>query len=298
MSAHPTWTAETLDLRPDLGYVPEFERIYRRIKEEELPRYQARFKDWLNERLIYDIAHFKTALDNQETQIEESIETINHSLQGIRFNQQPETFIQLTHAKTRDGAIRDFKQMLREAMPDPGKLAQGDEQELEACFLRIRAIIEALSADEAWRKKVTDVRNWLEFAASERYRADEVERQYYEDSQSLSGGEKAKLAYTILASAIAYQFGIRSEGQRRRSFRFAVVDEAFSKVDPANAIYAMELFKQLDLQLMVVTPLDKINLAEPYIQTVHYVQNREKRNSEVFDLTLAALKEAQRQAEG
>jgi uncharacterized protein YPO0396 len=134
------------------------------------------------------------------------------------------------------------------------------------------------------------VRNWLEFAASERYRADEQERQYYEDSQSLSGGEKAKLAYTILASAIAYQFGIRSEGQQRRSFRFAVVDEAFSKVDPANAIYAMELFKQLDLQLMVVTPLDKINLAEPYIHTVHYVQNREKRNSEVFDVGVEVVR--------
>ena len=293
LEAHPNWTAETLDLRAELGYLPEFERIFRRIKEEELPRYRARFKEWLNERLIYDIASFKTALDNRETKIEESIETINSSLRGIRFNDNPETFIQLTHAKTRDMAIRDFKQMLREAMPDLGKLAQGDEAELEACFLRIRRIIEELSANENWRRKVTDVRNWLEFAASERYRADEQERQYYEDSQSLSGGEKAKLAYTILASAIAYQFGIRSEGQQRRSFRFAVVDEAFSKVDPANAIYAMELFKQLDLQLMVVTPLDKINLAEPYIHTVHYVQNREKRNSEVFDVGVEVVRKGE-----
>ena len=295
LEAHPNWTAETLDLRAELSYLPEFERIFRRIEQEELPRYQARFKEWLNERLIYDIANFKTALDNREAQIEESIETINHSLRGIRFNDNPETFIQLTHAKTRDLAIRDFKQMLREALPDLGKLAQGDEAELEACFLRIRRIIEELSANENWRRKVTDVRNWLEFAASERYRADEQERQYYEDSQSLSGGEKAKLAYTILASAIAYQFGIRSEGQQRRSFRFAVVDEAFSKVDPANAIYAMELFKQLDLQLMVVTPLDKINLAEPYIHTVHYVQNREKRNSEVFDVGVEVVRKREPQ---
>ncbi len=291
LEAHPTWTAETLDLQAQVSYFPEFERLFVRIKEEELPRYQGRFKEWLNERLIYDIANFKTALDNRETQIEESIATINGSLRGIRFNDTPETFIQLTYARTRDTAIRDFKQMLREAMPDPGKLAQGDETELEASFLRIRRIIEELSAHEGWRRKVTDVRNWLEFAASERYRADDQERQYYEDSQSLSGGEKAKLAYTILASAIAYQFGIQTQRHRSRSFRFAVVDEAFSKVDPANAIYAMELFKQLDLQLMVVTPLDKIQLAEPYIHTVHYVQNREKRNSEVFDVEISVLRE-------
>ena len=133
---------------------------------------------------------------------------------------------------------------------------------------------------------VTDVRNWLEFAAIERFRADDRERQYYVDSQSLSGGEKAKLAYTILASAIAYQFGIRNDNHRRRSLRFVVIDEAFSKVDPDNALYAMELFQQLNLQLMVVTPLDKINVAEPFIHTVHYVLNRDKRTSEVYDFPI------------
>ena len=176
--------------------------------------------------------------------------------------------------------------MLKDAMPDPAKLIQGDELELEKSFKRIQKIIEELSNNESWRKKVTDVRNWLEFAAIERFRADDTERQYYMDSQSLSGGEKAKLAYTILASAIAYQFGIRNENNHRKSFRFAVVDEAFSKVDPENSIYAMELFKQLNLQLMVVTPLDKINLAEPYIHAVHFVQNKNKKNSEVFDLPM------------
>ncbi len=62
----------------------------------------------------------------------------------------------------------------------------------------------------------------------------------YEDSQSLSGGEKAKLAYTILASTTAFQFGIREAETRPRSFRFVILDEAFSKVDPDNAAYAME----------------------------------------------------------
>ncbi|HHC25619.1 MAG TPA: hypothetical protein ENK58_09485, partial [Desulfobacterales bacterium] len=112
------------------------------------------------------------------------------------------------------------------------------------------------------------------------------QKQYYEDSQSLSGGEKAKLAYTILASAIAYQFGIRQRHINLKSFRFVVVDEAFSKVDPDNALYAMELFKRLNLQLMLVTPLDKINLAEKYIHAVHYVENKFQRDSAIYDLTI------------
>jgi uncharacterized protein YPO0396 len=236
--------------------------------------------------LIFDIANFKTSLENKEVQILESIDEINESLGDINFNSKPLTYIQLDVHQTRDNSVRDFKQMLKDAMPDPAKLVQGDDVELEKSFKRIQKIIEELSNNESWRKKVTDVRNWLEFAAIERYRADDLERQYYQDSQSLSGGEKAKLAYTILASAIAYQFGIRNTNNERRSFRFAVVDEAFSKVDPENSVYAMELFKQLNLQLMVVTPLDKINLAEPYIHSVHFVQNVNKKNSEVFDLPM------------
>jgi uncharacterized protein YPO0396 len=286
LEKYPNWMAETVNLGTDIKYLKEFELIYNKIQTEELPKYEKRFKDWLNERLIFDIANFKTSLENKEVQILESIDEINESLNDINFNTKPLTYIQLDVHKSRDNAIRDFKEMLKDAMPNPAKLVQGDAVELEKSFKRIQKIIEELSDNEPWRKKVTDVRNWLEFAAIERYRADNSERQYYQDSQSLSGGEKAKLAYTILASAIAYQFGIRNENSDKRSFRFAVVDEAFSKVDPENSVYAMELFKQLNLQLMVVTPLDKINLAEPYIHSVHFVQNNNKKNSEVFDLPM------------
>ncbi len=295
LEKYPNWMAETIDLGTDRKYLKEFELIYNKIQKEDLPKYQKRFKDWLNERLIFDIANFKTSLENKEVQILDSIDEINQSLGGINFNSKPLTYIQLEVHKTRDNAVRDFKQMLKDAMPDPAKLVQGDEVELEKSFKRIQKIIEELSNSENWRKKVTDVRNWLEFAAIERYEADDSERQYYQDSQSLSGGEKAKLAYTILASAIAYQFGIRNSNSNRRSFRFAVVDEAFSKVDPENSVYAMELFKQLNLQLMVVTPLDKINLAEPYIHSVHFVQNNNKKNSEVFDLPME-IYQAQKEA--
>jgi len=263
LAKYPNWTADTINFQPDIKYLKEFKTLYDKIRQEDLPKHQKRFKDWLNERLIFDIANFKTSLENKEVQILESVEEINSSLKDIHFNSTPQTYIQLDIHKTRDIAVREFKEMLKDAMPDPAKLIQGDEIELEKSFKRIKKIIEELTHNEPWRKKVTDVRNWLEFAAIERFRADNQQRQYYVDSQSLSGGEKAKLAYTILASAIAYQFGIRSHNSHRKSFRFAVVDEAFSKVDPENSIYAMELFKQLNLQLMVVTPLDKINLAEP-----------------------------------
>jgi len=48
----------------------------------------------------------------------------------------------------------------------------------------------------------------------------------------------------------------------------------------------MEFCAQLNLQILVVTPLDKINIAEPYINAVHFVEIKNKKNSIVYNLTM------------
>lgn len=283
---YPDWTADTVNLEPDVSYLNEYRAIYDRIRAEDLPKYKQRFKQYMNKQMAYDVINFREMFHRRIREIRESIREINQSLKEIDYNTNPGTYIMLTEKNENDIRIRDFKEKLEKAIPDVAKLAREDEQELEFAFNNIRELIEKLSDEAAWRAYVTDVRNWLKFAAEEKYRADDAQKQYYEDSQSLSGGEKAKLAYTVLASAIAYQFGIQRE-HNLKSFRFVVVDEAFSKVDPENSVYAMELFKRLNLQLMLVTPLDKINLVEKYIHAVHYVENKQQRESSVYDLTMA-----------
>ncbi len=75
-----------------------------------------------------------------------------------------------------------------------------------------------------------------------------------------------------------------------------MVDEAFSRVDPENATYAMELFRTLQLQLMVVTPLDKINIrVEDYVRAVHYVELRDRKRSAVYTMTLEVYRDRKRE---
>ncbi len=283
---YPDWTAETINLQQDTSYLNEYRAIHDRIESEDLPRHKERFKQHMNKQMANDIINFKALFDHRVVEIKANVSEINEALKEIDYNTHPGTYIRLAEKDENDVRIRDFKEMLLKAIPDAVKFADEDEQELEFSFNNIKALTEKLSGESDWRRYVTDVRNWLKFAAEENYREDDKQKQYYEDSQSLSGGEKAKLAYTILASAIAYQFGIRQRHINLKSFRFVVVDEAFSKVDPDNALYAMELFKRLNLQLMLVTPLDKINLAEKYIHAVHYVENKFQRDSAIYDLTI------------
>src|SRR5258707_8278679 len=108
------------------------------------------------------------------------------------------------------------------------------------------------------------------------------------DGRGEDGIGELRLLPTGLASAIAYQYGLDQQEERKQAFRFVVIDEAFVRSDEMTARYAMELFKQLDLQLLVVTPLDKIHVIEPYITACHYVTNNQEENdSKVYNFTMS-----------
>ncbi len=269
----------------------EYRRHYERIQHDDLPKYRNQFKALLNEKVVTDIGSFKAVLDQQEEEIRDSIAHLNDSLRAIDYTDS--TYIQLNCEHTHDTAVKEFRNQLRDCLPDVGQARTPEAN--EQSFQRIRMLLQRFEDDASWTNKVTNVRNWLDFSASELYRENDTQKNYYSDSSGKSGGQKAKLAYTILASAIAYQYGLDQERGRERTFRFVVVDEAFSKSDERNARYAMELFQQLDLQVLVVTPLDKIHVAERYISACHFVTNNEEENdSKVYNLTSAQYKEYRR----
>jgi uncharacterized protein YPO0396 len=130
------------------------------------------------------------------------------------------------------------------------------------------------------------VRNWFIFSASERCREDDTEYEHYTDSGGKSGGQKEKLAYTILAASLAYQFKLEWGAARSKTFRFAVIDEAFGRGTGESTRFALELFRRLGLQLLVVTPLQKIHVIEPYVAAVGFVDNPTQQYSRLQTLTI------------
>ena len=275
-SAYPE---ETVDVDPSTDAIDDFNTMLEKVKDDDLPRFEDEFRTLLNSKILEHIVVFQADLEGRQNDIKESIGALNESLRSIDYT--PTTYIELQHSDNRDPEIREFKAMLRSCFADVGQ-----PEASEASFGHIRALIERFETDERWTRKVTDVRNWLDFAASENYRVDDTERHYYSDSSGKSGGQKAKLAYTILASAIAYQFGLGHAHTTSKSLRFVVIDEAFDRNDERNARYAMELFKKLGLQLLVVTPENKIHIVEPYISVCHFVKNSlEENDSEVYNLS-------------
>lgn len=288
-----TFPAETAEVDASLEALGEFEAMLQTLQEQDLPRHEQRFKQLLNEGTINSVALFQNQLDKERQQIAKKIETINGSLRQIEYN--PGTYIELVMDKTQDPEVREFQQDLRQCL---AHTLEESELYNEAKFLQVKGLIDRFNGreglidlDRRWTRKVTDVRNWFSFSASERWQEDGSEREFYSDASGKSGGQKEKLAYTILASALAYQFGLEWGAVQSRSFRFVVIDEAFGKGSDESTRYGLELFKKLHLQLLIVTPLQKIHVIEDYIRSVHYVHNEGGANSVLRNLTLEEYRE-------
>ena len=284
------YPADSSDFDATIESAPDFRQLLERLVADDLPRHEAQFRRLLNEETIREIANFQSQLNRQTDDIRDRIDDINTSLVQIDFN--PGRYIALEPADTDDPEVRDFRRELR-ACTEGTLTSTDDPAAIETKFLQIRGLIERFQGregtaeiDHKWTAKVTDVRNWFVFAASERYREDGTEHEHYSDSSGKSGGQKEKLAYTVLAASLAYQFGLEPGDVRSRSFRFVVIDEAFGRGSDESARFGLELFAKLNLQLLVVTPMQKIHVIEPFVRNVGFVENPADMDSRLRNLTI------------
>jgi uncharacterized protein YPO0396 len=295
MSFKDLFKLETAEFDASIEADFEYRTLLAQLRRDDLPQFEARFKELLNVNTINEIANFNAQLSRERETIRERIERINLSLTQIDYN--PGRYIELECQLNPDIEIRDFQRDLR-ACTEGAISGSEDAQYSEAKFIQVKDIIDRFRGrngtaelDKRWTAKVSDVRNWFAFGAAERWRHDHQEFDHYSDSGGKSGGQKEKLAYTILAASLAYQFGLEWGAVRSRSFRFVVIDEAFGRGSDESAQYGLQLFAQLNLQLLIVTPLQKIHIIEPFVSSVGFVHNEQGRDSKLRTLTIEAYRE-------
>ena len=272
---------ESIEARSE--YLLKFEKLV----SEDLKKHEDRFKEELNKNTINSIAVFDSQLEKHEKDIKQKIKTINQHLHEIVYNATQGTYITIQMDATPDKDVRLFKEELKKCYTH--SFSNNSELYTEEKYEQVKRILDRFASadgiDKEWTSRATDVRQWFEFNASERYASDDTEKEFYEGSGGKSGGQKEKLAYTILASALAYQFGMQFGEVKSRSFRFVVIDEAFGRGSDESTRYGLELFKKLNLQLLIVTPLQKIHIIEGHANSFHFVSNKDGNNSQVSNFS-------------
>jgi uncharacterized protein YPO0396 len=285
-----SYKIDAQEVDASMNAAEEYRKMLIRLESDDLPSFQAKFKVLLNENTIREIVGFQSQLFRERKTIQERIESINRSLRAIDYTHGH--YIRLEAEPETDHEIHAFHQELR-VCTEGALTGSEDNSYSEAKFLQVKSIIEKFQGrpgqtehDARWTHKVTDVRNWFTFAASERWRENDAEYRHYADSDGQSGGQKEKLAYTVLAASLAYQFGLERASARSRSFRLVVIDEAFGRGSDESAEFGLKLFGSLGLQLLIVTPLQKIHVIEPFVANVGFVHNEDGRLSMLRNLTI------------
>lgn len=275
-----------------LEFISEYQKFLARLEKDNLPKFEKKFNDYLQETITNKVGDFRMFFENWSDSIKENIRHLNDSLKEIDFKNKPQTYIQLVAPNKINDEVKEFKNLLNAAIPNIREVDASIDGRKNHFYNNIEPLISKLDKEE-WRKKVMDVRLWFSYKAEEFYKENNHKFKTYENMGQLSGGEKAQLTYTILGSAIAYQFGLTNynQGLEPKSFRFIAIDEAFKAQDEDKARYLITLCKQLHLQLLVVTPSDNIHIVENDISFVHFVERKEERHSWLYDMPIEQFKE-------
>ncbi len=280
---------DVAEMDTSVDSLDQFRELRDKIDGDDLPRFEQRFRDDLHKQSINEIAALQAELDNAQQMYRDRVATINDSVSSIEYN--PGRYIRLQADPSPNVEVKDFRQQMRDCTA--GATSADADRYSEAKFAQVKQLVERFrgrpdftEADRRWTRLVTDVRNWLQFSASERWRDTDAEHEHYAGSGGKSGGQKEKLAYTVLAASLAYQFGLSWGRAASGNFQFVVIDEAFGRGSDESTRFALDLFDRLRMQLLVITPKQKIGVIAPYVSSIGVADNPDGDHSRIHTLTI------------
>lgn len=275
-----TWEAESEGLDPTMASYDEFDAKLTRLQVDDLPRFEEKFKELLNEQSNQHIALLSDRLEQERRDISDRMDVVNESLRQAEYNEGTHLAIEVEEITPPEA--QELKAELRAALSHSLSM---DDRVAETRFQNMKRLIKRLASQEPqhmnWKKLALDVRLHVEFVARE---LDEEGRevQTHRSGAGKSGGQRQKLTATCLAAALRYQLG--GPGRVLPTFSTVFLDEAFDKADADFTDAAMKIFKSFGFQLIIATPIKSVMTIEPYVGGAVYIHIKDRMHSRALVL--------------
>ncbi|OGB27199.1 MAG: hypothetical protein A3I66_11645 [Burkholderiales bacterium RIFCSPLOWO2_02_FULL_57_36] len=276
------WPAEAQGLDARLEAADNFMAKLERLETDGLYEFVSRFKALLREQSDQNLAVLHTRLDQERRSIQERLDQVNTSLRRCAFNDN--TYLVIDYQDKPPTLVTEFRHQLKSALSHSFK--EDDDQEMERRFAELNTVVQRLGSqlpeDVKWRNLVLDVRQHVEFSATE-FDETGIEVEAYDSGAGKSGGQRQKLTTTCLAAALRYQ--LAGEDGMWPSYSTVVMDEAFDRADNEFTAMVMNIFKNFGFQVVAATPVKNVMALEPFIGGGSFVSIRDRKFSEVLAIT-------------
>lgn len=272
--------AESGGLDPTMASFDEYDAKLTRLQVDDLPRFEAKFKELLNEQSNQHVALLSNQLEQERKDISDRMDTVNDSLLRAEYNKGTHLLIEVEEKAPPEA--QELKAELRAALSHSLSM---DDRVAEARFQAMKKLVKRLASQDpqqiSWRRLALDVRQHVEFIARE---LDEEGRevQVHRSGAGKSGGQRQKLTATCLAAALRYQLG--GPGRVLPTFATVFLDEAFDKADADFTDAAMKIFKSFGFQLIIATPVKSVMTIEPYVGGAVFIHIKDRKDSRALIL--------------
>ncbi|WP_433221056.1 ATP-binding protein [Dactylosporangium sp. CS-047395] len=244
--------------------------IYQQLVTDDLPRAKNAWLAKVDEDMNRQLRGLLVQIDDDARSIKRGLDPINGVLRHVRFRADATLSIESVERPSSD--LKEFRQIItRYTSNTVGMDTERNADEVEKSFTRLRQHLAKLDdqskAGEAWRRRVFDAREHVEFQAIET-RPDGVDV-VHDGVSGMSGGEGQELIAFILGAALRFRLGDGHEGPPR--YASIILDEGFVKADSDYTGRALSALRALGFQLIVGAPREKATAFEGYVETVAYI---------------------------
>ncbi len=254
----------------NLAYPFGFENMDYYLKEQdkliksELVKYESKVRESREsaEKLFKE--DFLSKLRNYIMTAQDEIQKINLTLKKIKFGQDTYEFV---FPKSKE--YSSFYEMVT----DDANISEGFgifTQDFERKYARqLEELFDDLAKDELNNNgslsKYTDYRTYMDYDLRI-YSADE-EFMYSKISKEKSGGETQIPFYVAVIASFVRLFDQATKTGLNDSVGLILFDEVFDKMDPTRIKAMMEFIKNLDVQIILATPPQKLDGLAEYTDT-------------------------------
>ena len=276
------------------------------IRENHLVALREKFNDQYKRELLSQFLTFKSQLEMENERIRSEVADLNSVLKSIPYDKQ--TYLQIECEATKNSIVQSFRRDLGECTKFNDAINGQGFQITDEQRNQVQTILHALRGPNLYpenddnararreaierQKLCIDPRNRHRFSVSKRdIHTGEIQGVLY-SSGAKSSGEGEKFAYIIMMACFANRFGLRNRALNNGScLKFIIIDEAFTKFSEENCVDVLELMRQLGIQTLFITPLQKLSIFEHYVQSVILTQNPMKKASSAYQFSYEEFKQ-------